>query len=108
MRVGCTGGALCQMIDDIYERQGAPPRARAQLPRPHMWPHMGAHDLCRPGQCMRILQPAEQPRAFQLQLQTVLQTSLPSSRWEMACPRWEMASEMAAGEVCSVAAGSTW
>ena len=73
-----------------------------------MWPHMGAHDLCRPGQCMRILQPAEQRRAFQLQLQTVLQTPLPSSRWEMACPRWEMASEMAAGEVYSVAAGSTW
>ena len=57
---------------------------------------------------MRILQPAEQRRAFQLQLQTVLQTPLPSSRWEMACPRWEMASEMAAGEVYSVAAGSTW
>ena len=41
--------------------------------------HMGVHEPCRPGQCMRILQPAEQRRAFQLQLQTSLQVMLPSS-----------------------------
>ena len=36
--------------------------------------HMGVHEPCSPGQCMRGLQPAEQRRAFQLQLQTWLQT----------------------------------
>ena len=34
--------------------------------------HMGVHEACRPGQCMRTLQPAEQRRAFQPQLQTPL------------------------------------
>ena len=35
---------------------------------------MGVHDPCRPGQCARTLQPAEQRRAFQLQLQAWLQS----------------------------------
>lgn len=38
------------------------------------------HELCSPGRCMRILQPVEQWKSLQFQLQ-----SSPSSWWEL-CP----------------------
>jgi hypothetical protein len=71
---------------------------------------MGVHDPCSPGQCMRTLQPTEQLRVFQLQLQTWLQTPpLTSSRWEMAGEIAGEIGDLAAGERCSVAAsGPTW
>ena len=70
-------------------------------------PHMGVHDPCRPGQCARTLQPAEQRRAFQLQLQAWLQTPPPRSAWEIEEIDEEMAS-VTSGEVSSGAARSTW
>ena len=74
-------------------------------------PHMGAHDPCRPGQCARTLQPAEQRRAFQLQLQAWLQTPPPRSSWEVAGEIEEIDEEIASVtsvEVRSGAARSTW
>ena len=56
---------------------------------------MGVHDPCRPGQCARTLQPAEQRRAFQLQLQAWLQTPPPRSAWEVAGVIEEIDEEMA-------------
>ena len=74
-------------------------------------PHMGVHDPCRPGQCARTLQPAEQRRAFQLQLQAWLQTPPSRSSWEVAGEIEEVDEESASvtsGEVSSGAARSTW
>ena len=72
---------------------------------------MGTHDPCRPGQCARTLQPAEQRRAFQLQLQAWLQTPPPRSAWEVAGEIEEIDEEIASvtsGEVRCGAARSTW
>ena len=77
--------------------------------RPYLY--VGAHDPCRPGQCARTLQPAEQRRAFQLQLQAWLQTPPPRSAWEIAGVIEEVDEEIASatsGEVLSGAARSTW
>ena len=73
--------------------------------------HMGAHEPCRPGQCARTLQPAEQRRAFQLQLQAWLQTPPPGSTWEIVGEIEEIDEEISSvtsREVRSGAARSTW